>query len=258
MTNNKYFLVPACGGSGNSFITCALSLSLFSRGEYKCLIVDASHGFSFIDYLCCLDQDAVMAYDDFLEGNCELDDIIYKTSIDNIDVLPSSTELTKPRRFKQLGKIIEFLSEYYDYVFIDTPSAPAACAMAKSTKNPKAIITTLPFPHAMTNCPQIVDLLYDNGFSDVRYILNCFKKNLFFNNDLVQNIDELTDYMKAQLLGVIPFDDYISDIPLKKLYLQDILDDINAENIKSKKSAIAEINRIACRLEGYENIFVKL
>lgn len=60
----------------------------------------------------------------YLSGQCGLDELIYKTTTDNLSVIfsgevpPNPSELLSNQRFEEL---IQVVREYFDYVFVDCP-----------------------------------------------------------------------------------------------------------------------------------------
>ena len=95
----------------------------FSEGGYKTLFIDADIRKSVTVSRYSVDKETV-GLTHYLAGKKKIDQIIYETSIDNLDVIftgqssPNPSELLGNERF---ARLIAETREKYDYVIIDCP-----------------------------------------------------------------------------------------------------------------------------------------
>lgn len=107
---------------GKSSITFALARSLAQTGK-KVLLIDADIRKSVLVSRYQLEQD-VYGLSQFLSGQKTLDEVLYSTNVEFLDVIfsgpfsPNPAELLEEQLFTDL---VELAEEAYDYVIIDTP-----------------------------------------------------------------------------------------------------------------------------------------
>jgi len=96
------------------------------------------------------------------------------------------------------------LSFVYDYVIIDCPAGvdygfEIACAPAD-----KAIVVTTPDLSAMRDADRAIERLYEFGKDDIKLVVNKIYPKLMGKE--LPYVDEVLDYLRVNLLGVIPED----------------------------------------------------
>lgn len=107
---------------GKSSITFALARSLAQTGK-RVLLVDADIRKSVFVSRYQLEQD-VYGLSQFLSGQKKLEDVLYSTNVESLEVIfsgpfsPNPSELLEEQLFTDL---VELVREEYDYVIIDTP-----------------------------------------------------------------------------------------------------------------------------------------
>lgn len=116
------------GGVGKTTTTINLA-SAFARRGHRVLLIDLDpQGNSSISFL---DPQTIYmsAYDMMVDGNKDIPDCIYPTSIDTLDIVPAKINLAKletklvgdfdaPFRLKDK---LEVFKDRYDVIFVDTP-----------------------------------------------------------------------------------------------------------------------------------------
>lgn len=131
---------------GKSFVTFNLSVSLAEDGK-KVLYIDADirKSVTIARYGVDIETKGLAHY---LSGQKKLDDVIYETNIDNLDIIftgqvaPNPSELLGNSYFK---KLIETKREEYDYIIIDCPplgSVIDAAIVAKECDGAIIVIET--------------------------------------------------------------------------------------------------------------------
>lgn len=115
-------LTSSMPNEGKSSVTFALARALAQTGQ-KTLLIDADIRKSVLVSRYQLEQD-VSGLSQYLSGQNSLEEVIYGTNIENLDMLfsgpfsPNPAELLEETSFTSL---IKWAKETYDYVIIDTP-----------------------------------------------------------------------------------------------------------------------------------------
>ena len=113
------------GGSTKTFTVLSLAVGLANKGK-KILIIDNDPQGN-TSYKFFIDYESMKGLNDVIMGNCKLEDVIYKTKINNIDLVPSNMDLEilgipmlnakSDREF--LKRQIKDVKEKYDYILFD-------------------------------------------------------------------------------------------------------------------------------------------
>ena len=107
---------------GKSDISMALAQSLTQIGK-KVLLIDADIRKSILVARYQLDQE-VFGLSQYLSGQKNLDEVLYNTTTENLDIIFSGPYSPNPAELLEEGlfeKMVEAAEADYDYVIIDTP-----------------------------------------------------------------------------------------------------------------------------------------
>ena len=107
---------------GKSDISMALAQSLTQIGK-KVLLIDADIRKSILVARYQLDQE-VFGLSQYLSGQKDLDEVLYNTTTENLDIIFSGPYSPNPAELLEEGlfeKMAEAAKADYDYVIIDTP-----------------------------------------------------------------------------------------------------------------------------------------
>ncbi len=116
------------GGVGKT-TTCINLAAYICAMEKKCLVVDLDPQGNATSGLG-IDKDSEMkTVYDLISGDCSAQEVIQHTSLENLDVLPSTVDLAgaeiemvqMPQREKIIKQILDPLREGYDFIMIDCP-----------------------------------------------------------------------------------------------------------------------------------------
>lgn len=119
--NNVVMISGPAPGVGKSFVSTNLSTVAAKTGQ-KVLLIDADMRKGYMQQDFGLNWDNGLS--DFLSGQIELEQSVKNTQVKNLDIIargqipPNPSELLMHPRFQRL---IEWASEQYDLVIIDTP-----------------------------------------------------------------------------------------------------------------------------------------
>lgn len=114
-------ITSTVSGEGKSFITINLA-GMISLLKLKVVILDMDLRKPKLHY--SFGNDNTVGISTYLVGQSELDDILFKTEYDNLDIItsgpipPNPAELIQSKRMLQL---LDRLKKEYDYILIDTP-----------------------------------------------------------------------------------------------------------------------------------------
>ena len=115
-------LTSSTPNEGKSSITFALASSLAETGQ-RTLFIDADIRKSVLVSRYQLDHD-VYGLSQYLSGQKDMDDILYHTNVEYLDMMFSGPYAPNPAELLEepgFGKMLQWAREEYDYVIIDTP-----------------------------------------------------------------------------------------------------------------------------------------
>lgn len=119
------------GGVGKT-TTCVNLSAALCRLKYKVLLIDTDPQANATQGIGTNRDELELSTYDILLGNADINDVIKKTYIENLDICPASIELAgadielsnvKVGREQRLKNAIKDLKKNYDYIIIDCPPA---------------------------------------------------------------------------------------------------------------------------------------
>lgn len=119
--NNVIMLTSSVPGVGKSFVTINLGVVLANAGE-RILIIDADLRKGRIHEYFGIDRKRGLS--GFVAGDIDIDQLVQKTELDGLDVIPTGTIPPNPSELllhKRFAFLLEGLASQYDYVLMDTP-----------------------------------------------------------------------------------------------------------------------------------------
>lgn len=122
----KIMFTSALPDEGKSDVSFAAAEALAQIGK-KTLFIDADIRKSIIVTRYQL-QEKVDGLSQYLSGQKKLEDVLYKTNIENLDVIFAGPYSPNPAELLEEGlfaKLMEYVQNLYDYVIIDTPPMAA-------------------------------------------------------------------------------------------------------------------------------------
>ena len=113
------------GGSTKTFTVLSLAVGLAKRGKRVLVIDNDPQGNT--SYKFFIDYENMNGLNDVIMGKCKLEDVIYHTNIDNLDLVPSNMDVEilgipmlnakSDREF--LKRQISSVKDRYDYILFD-------------------------------------------------------------------------------------------------------------------------------------------
>ncbi|MFX5436046.1 polysaccharide biosynthesis tyrosine autokinase [Acinetobacter baumannii] len=124
LANAKNNIIMIAGPSpevGKSFISTNLA-TIFAQGDKRVLLIDADMRRGYMHKY--FDVDVKPGLSELLSGQADLQKVLHKTQVTNLDVITrgksptNSSEILSSNQFKEL---LEQLQSQYDHIIIDTP-----------------------------------------------------------------------------------------------------------------------------------------
>lgn len=137
-------LTSTSENEGKSTVSVNLAISLAELG-YKTILVDADTRKSVMAGRFKFDG-KVTGLTSYLSGVSPIEEVIYETDVENLNVIPAGKVPPSPTSLlqnKNFNIMIDVFKEYYDYVIIDTPPIGAVIDAAIIAKKCDGFITVV-------------------------------------------------------------------------------------------------------------------
>ncbi|WP_111936153.1 polysaccharide biosynthesis tyrosine autokinase [Acinetobacter baumannii] len=124
LANAKNNIIMIAGPSpevGKSFISTNLA-TIFAQGDKRVLLIDADMRRSYMHKY--FDVDVKPGLSELLSGQADLQKVLHKTQVTNLDVITRGKSPTNPSEIlssNQFKELLEQLQSQYDHIIIDTP-----------------------------------------------------------------------------------------------------------------------------------------
>ncbi|MDB5072621.1 MAG: ATPase activator of MinC [Candidatus Eremiobacteraeota bacterium] len=239
MSARRIVLTSGKGGVGKTTTTANLGAVLAMRG-HRVILVDADIGLRNLDLVLGVEKRIVFDLVEVVEGRCQVRQALIKDKrLENLSILPAAQTRDKTAVTElQFAKLIEQLGEMCDYVLIDCPAGIEhgfRNAIAGATE---AIVVTTPEVSAIRDADRVIGKLHERGLP-LRLIVNRLRPEMVRSGDML-SVDDVTDILSAELLGIIPDDEEVIDTTNK-----------GEPIVLQAESRLAVIyDKIARRLEG--------
>ncbi|MGI6701076.1 MAG: septum site-determining protein MinD [Christensenellales bacterium] len=195
------------GGVGKTTVCAGVGAAIAVTGKYV-VMVDADIGLNNLDMLMGIENKVTYDMIDVMEGKCRLKQaIINDMYIPTLSVLPSSHAFNSNAvSTENFRKLVNKLSEYYDYVFIDCPAGIENGFHRAVSTSDEAIIVTTPHTSAIRDADKVISLLSGYEKSIIGMIINRMRGDLILRGEMI-GVNEMGRLLKCRILGVVPDDD---------------------------------------------------
>jgi septum site-determining protein MinD len=239
MSARRIVLTSGKGGVGKTTTTANLGAVLAKRG-HRVILVDADIGLRNLDLVLGVEKRIVFDLVEVVEGRCQVRQALIKDKrLDNLSILPAAQTRDKTAVSElQFAKLIEQLGEMCDYVLIDCPAGIEHGFRNAIAGASEAIVVTTPEVSAIRDADRVIGKLHERGLP-LRLIVNRLRPEMVRSGDML-SVDDVTDILSAELLGIIPDDEEVIDTTNK-----------GEPIVLQPESRLAAIyDKIARRLEG--------
>lgn len=197
------------GGVGKTASTAFVGLALARLGK-KVLLLEMDSALRGLDIILGLDQSIVYDLSDVLKAKCEPIKAIYQSRIHKrLFLMPASNDQSFEPYQNDLIRLTKLVSRYFDYILIDSPAGFGKGFEVSLKVADAAIIVVTPDPICVRDAKVISDIVFSNGISNTKLIINKVRKKIGKVNP-IQDLDEVIDTIATPLLGVVIDDDEIS------------------------------------------------
>lgn len=197
------------GGVGKTTTTANIGASLAMLGK-KVVVIDADIGLRNLDVVLGLENRIVYDLVDVVEGVCRLKQgLIRDKRFEGLYLLPAAQ--TKDKNAvtpKQMMDLCNKLKEIYDYILVDCPAGIEQGFKNAIAGAERAIVVTTPEISAVRDADRIIGLLEAAELNNPMLIINRIRIEMVKKGDMM-NIEDMTDILAIDLLGIVPDDEYI-------------------------------------------------
>ena len=174
-------------------------------------MLDVDIGLNNLDVAMGIENKVVYDIADVVEGKCRLKQaLVQDLRYPSLYVLPSNKifTTTKINSFN-IKAIVDALSEIFDYVIIDCPAGIDGGFHRAVYSASEAIVVCTPHISSIRDADKVLTILNNYNLNSIGFIVNRVRGDLILNGQMI-DVEQITNLLKADLLGVIPDDDSIS------------------------------------------------
>jgi septum site-determining protein MinD len=210
MSARRIVLTSGKGGVGKTTTTANLGAALAKRG-HKVVLVDADIGLRNLDLVLGVEKRIVFDLVEVVEGRCQLRQALIKDKrLENLSILPAAQTRDKTAiSEEQMAAVIVQLGELCDYVLIDCPAGIEHGFRNAIAGASEAIVVTTPEVSAIRDADRVIGKLRERDLP-LRLIVNRIRPEMVRTGDML-SVDDVTDILSAELLGIVPEDEEVID-----------------------------------------------
>ncbi len=196
------------GGTGKSTISASVGYFLALRGK-RTLILETDAGLRSLDIPLGLQDQIVFDISDIFKGNCETIKAIYQCPhMPELHLIAAPFDESYRIDRADLIKLCKGLKYYYDYVILDSPAGIDENLTSSMAVADVAVIVSSLEAAALRDAAKMSQIIDRYANVEKRLVLNKADRDsvrtLAFGD-----FDGVVDYVRAQLLGVVPMDSFL-------------------------------------------------
>jgi septum site-determining protein MinD len=198
------------GGVGKTTICANLGCAL-ARLNLKVLLIDVDFGLNNLDVVMGVENKIVYDITDIIEGKCRAKQaLIQDFYIPNLYMLPSNHTYTNYKiDSEKIKSVLQQVENSLDYILIDCPAGIEVGFHRAVKCSNEAIVVTTPHLSAIRDADKVLSLLNSYNLNNINLIVNRARGDLMLSGDMLTDVT-ISDYLKINLIGVVPEDDVIS------------------------------------------------
>ncbi len=200
------------GGVGKTTTSAAVGTGLALSGA-KTVIVDFDIGLRNLDLIMGCERRVVYDFVNVINGEANLNQALIKDKrVENLFVLPASQTRDKDAlTIEGVEKVLEELSEEFEYIICDSPAGIEKGAMMALYFADQAIITTNPEVSSVRDSDRIVGMLSsksrraERGLEPIKehLLITRYSPKRVNSGDML-SVEDINDILAVKLLGVVP------------------------------------------------------
>ncbi len=203
------FITSGKGGVGKTFVSAMLSLELSKLGN-KTLALDYDTGLRNLDMALGLQSIVVFDVIDYFNKKAKLDDVIIKSSNDNLSFIPNSQySKQKDAEPRDMAKLIKNLKENYDFIIIDSPAGVEKSVKTALKLTDITILVVTADNISIRDAEKIIFEINKRQLSRPYIIVNKVNEKLV-RQGYMYSPTTVANILDAPLLGYVPDDIHVT------------------------------------------------
>jgi len=200
------------GGVGKTTTSAAVGTGLALKG-FKTVVIDFDIGLRNLDLIMGCERRVVFDFINVINGESTLNQaLIRDKKTENLFILPASQTRDKDALTNEgVEKVLEELSETFDYIICDSPAGIESGALKALYFADEALIVTNPEVSSVRDSDRILGIL-DSKSKRVIDGLEAVKTHLIITryspervaDDEMLSMDDIIEILSIPLLGVVP------------------------------------------------------
>ncbi|MBQ2755863.1 MAG: AAA family ATPase [Oscillospiraceae bacterium] len=193
------------GGTGKSTMSASVGHFLAKSGK-KTLLIETDSGLRTLDIPLNVQDKIVFDISDIFNSSCEMIKAIYHCPHnDNLHLIAAPFDESYRIKRTDLIRLCSGLKYYYDYIILDSPAGMGENLISAICAADMAVIVSSLETAAIRDAARMSLLIDRYANVQKRFIINKADKDSVKGLPF-SDFDEIVDYVKAQLLGVVPTD----------------------------------------------------
>ncbi len=194
-------LASGKGGTGKSTMSVLIGTALCYHKK-SVLLIELDAGLRSIDIISGVSADTVYDLNDILTGVCPIENAIVKSKERKGLEIISAPYCDGVISAEGLSRLIDKVSQQYDYIIIDTAAGLGIPFISAATVSNTAIVVVTPDPISVRDGRIVVQELEKLGVNSVRLLINKVLLPRQGKNP-INDLDYCIDEIGAQLIGVV-------------------------------------------------------
>ena len=198
------------GGTGKTTMTSHIGAKIAAEG-FLTALVDADVGFRNLDIALGMESSVVYDYSDYINGGCELDDVLIKSSDSENLYFVAAPQSVSTIEFDH-ARTAEFwdsLKRRFEIVLADAPAGMGDGFMFAAKYADEAVVVCHAEASSLRDADRVVAELEELGIDTVRLILNRMDPKLV-EQKVLMNVDDCIDVLSVPILGIVPEDSAVT------------------------------------------------
>jgi len=200
------------GGVGKTTTSAAFAMGLAQRG-HRTAVIDFDVGLRNLDLIMGCERRVVYDFVNVINGEANLNQALIRDKrCDSLFILPASQTRDKEALTREgVARVLEELSETFDYVVCDSPAGIEHGATMAMYFADDAVVVTNPEVSSVRDSDRMLGILAsksrraENGEEPIReYLLLTRYSPQRVKNGEMLSVDDVQEILALDLLGVVP------------------------------------------------------
>jgi len=199
------------GGVGKTTVCANLGYALAKKG-LKVLLIDGDIGLNNLDVVMGIEGKVIYDLNDVVCGKCRPRQAIIQDSFEkNLFVFASNrANFYFDSEGECIKDVIDQLDEYFDYIIIDSPAGIENGFYRIIKCANEIIVVTTPHLSSIRDADKVINILKIHADKVINgIIVNKIRGDLVVRGQML-DIDNIAKYLKLNIIGAIPDDDYVA------------------------------------------------